>query len=55
MKDNLKLGGDWHKPEKKQWNRDQLNDWLYMVLPSIVIACLVVAALVVGFYKFIVQ
>lgn len=52
MKNELKLG-DYIRP-KYGWDKQQKEDWLYMVLPSIVLACLVGAALLVGFYKFIV-
>lgn len=52
---NLNLGGDWHKPEKKGWDKQQREDWLYMVLPSIVLGVLLGAALVIAFYKFIVE
>ena len=57
MKDlpNLKLQGDYHKPTKTHWDKQQKEDWLFMVLPSLVILCLVAAALIVGFYKLLEQ
>ena len=51
MKEEIKLG-DYCKP-KYGWDKQQREDWLFMVLPSIVIGCLVVAALIVGLFKLI--
>lgn len=53
MKDEIKLG-DYKKP-RYGWDKQQKEDWLYMVLPAIVLGCLLAAALVVSFYKFILQ
>ncbi len=52
-KDNINLG-DFRKP-KYGWDKQQREDWLYMVLPSIVIGCLVAAAIFVGLLKLLVR
>ena len=51
MKDNLKLGGDYRKPTCYKWSKQQREDWLYMVIPSIFTGCLVAAAIFVGLLK----